>query len=69
MKSLKNVTVRKKIIATGLSYKQVAEQMGIASSTLSHYLAYDLRPDTKARIEKAIAKATEKGLNNGKGER
>lgn len=59
MKNLKNVTIRKKIMAAGYSYKQVAEQMGIANSTLSHYLAYDLRPDTKQRIEDAIAKLKE----------
>lgn len=46
-------------MAAGYSYKQVAEQMGIANSTLSHYLAYDLRPDTKQRIEDAIAKLKE----------
>lgn len=59
MKNLKNVTIRKKIMAAGFSYKQVAEQMGISNSTLSHYLAYDLRPDTKRRIENAIAKLKE----------
>ena len=46
-------------MAAGFSYKQVAEQMGISNSTLSHYLAYDLRPDTKRRIENAIAKLKE----------
>lgn len=57
MKQLKNVTIRKKIMAAGLSYKEVAEQMGVANSTLSHYLAYDLHPDIKNRIEDAIDRA------------
>lgn len=55
MKNLKNVTIRRKILAAGFSYKEIAEQMGIKASTLSHYLAYDLRPDVKKRIEEAIA--------------
>lgn len=59
MKNLKNVTIRKKIMAAGFSYKQVAEQMGISNSSLSHYLAYDLRPDIKKRIETAIANLKE----------
>lgn len=60
MKNLKNVTIRKKIMAAGVNYKDVAAQMGIKASTLSHYLAYDLRPDVKIRIENAIKAAKTK---------
>lgn len=66
MNSLKNVTVRKKIMAAGLTYKQVSAQMNVSASRLSHILAYDLRPNDKTRIESAIAKAKE--VKHGKEE-
>ncbi len=59
MKSLKNVVIRRKIMGAGLTYKQVAQQMGVQASRLSHLLAYDLRPADKERIELAIAKLKE----------
>lgn len=64
MNSLKNVTIRKKIMSSGLTYKQVSAQMNVSASRLSHILAYDLRPNDRERIETAIAKAKQEQRKN-----
>jgi len=63
---MKNNDLRAEIIKQGLYAYQVAEVMNIKPNTLSHYLMCDLSKPRKERIRKAIAKAAEKGLNNGK---
>ena len=54
----KNEEIRAEIRKSGLYVYQVAEQAGVATTTLSQWLQRDLDPQKRERIDKAIKSLT-----------
>lgn len=52
---MENMEIRERIRKKRLRHYEVAKACGIAPETLSIWLRYELTPEHKERIEKAIA--------------
>jgi len=52
--SLQNIDVRMAVSDSGLTYKEIAEKMGIHRCSLSRLMRTPLNPKDKARIMSAI---------------
>ena len=55
-----NADIKAMLKCNDLFYWQVAEQMGVAESTLLRWLRVELDAERKARIESAVTKLTQK---------
>jgi transcriptional regulator with XRE-family HTH domain len=53
-----NHEIKQSIKSAGLHQYQVADQMGIAETTLVRWLRYELQPERKEQIYKAIKELT-----------
>lgn len=51
---MRNIDVRVIVSESGLTYKRIAEQMGVSRGWLSNLMRYDLTPANRERIMKAI---------------
>lgn len=51
---MRNLDIRVLVSESGITYKSIAKQMGISSFWLSHLMRYDLEPNNRERILKAI---------------
>lgn len=52
---MENIEIRERIRKKRLRHYEVAKACGIAPETLSIWLRYELTPEHKERIERAIA--------------
>lgn len=53
-----NADIKSLLKCNGLFYWQVAEQIGVAESTLLRWLRVELDAERKARIERAVTELT-----------
>lgn len=51
---MKNLDVRVMVSDAGVHYQDIAKQMGVSRVWLSHLMRYDLSPQNKERIVKAV---------------
>lgn len=51
-----NIDIRVLVSDSGLTYKQIAEEMGISACWLSSLMRYTLSAENKARITAAVEK-------------
>ena len=51
---MRNLDIRVMVAANGLKYMDIAKQMGISRVWLSNLMRYDLTPENRLRILKAI---------------
>ena len=51
---MRNLDIRVEVSESGLKYKQIAEKMGISPRWLSTILRYDITPENRERVMKAI---------------
>jgi len=57
---MKNLDIRMMVSDHGLKFKDIADEMNISATWLSHLLRFDLSMENKIRIMKAIER-----LSNG----
>lgn len=63
---MRNIDVRVIVSEAGLTYKRIAEQMGVSRGWLSNLMRYDLTPENHDRIMKAIRELKSGGRVDGK---
>lgn len=51
---MRNLDIRVMVNESGLKYKDIAHQMGISRVWLSNLMRYDLTPENREKILKAI---------------
>lgn len=52
--NVRNIDVRVIVSESGLTYKRIAEKMGVSRGWLSNLMRYDLTPANRERIMKAV---------------
>lgn len=51
---MENIEIRQKMLANGIKSYILAQAVGVVPSTLSFWLAIELTPERKERVEKAL---------------
>lgn len=57
---MRNLDIRLEVSESGLTFKEVAQKMGVSPVWLSTLLRYDLTPANHERIMKAVRELTSK---------
>lgn len=51
---LENLEVRLQVVAAKITYRQIAQHLGVTPEYISRCMRYELKPEMKARILTAI---------------
>jgi len=65
-RAVKNLDIRMMVSDYGMKYRDIADEMNISRQHLSRLLRYELTPDNKIRVMRAIDNLARGELKNGR---